>query len=208
MEKFTTEQEKFWAGSFGDKYTDRNQGRKILAGNLALFSKILSRTTNVKSVIEFGANLGMNLQAIKLLVPEADLSAIEINKKAVECLKASENMKVYAQSILDFQCDYGRDLVLIKGVLIHINPDMLPQVYDLMYKSSKRYICVAEYYNPTPVGLKYRGHENKLFKRDFAGELLDKFSDLRLVDYGFSYHRDNNFEQDDITWFLLEKKKD
>ena len=51
----------------------------------------------------------------------------------------------------------------------------------------------------------YRGHEGKLFKRDFAGELLDKYPDLKLIDYGFVYHRDTNFPQDDCTWFLLEK---
>jgi spore coat polysaccharide biosynthesis protein SpsF len=28
-----------------------------------------------------------------------------------------------------------------------------------------------------------------------------------LVDYGFAYHRDPNFPQDDITWFLLEKRR-
>jgi spore coat polysaccharide biosynthesis protein SpsF len=26
------------------------------------------------------------------------------------------------------------------------------------------------------------------------------------VDYGFAYRRDPNFPQDDITWFLLEKR--
>ena len=64
---------------------------------------------------------------------------------------------------------------------------------------------VAEYYNPSPVELPYRGHEGKLFKRDFAGELMDRHSTLTLVDYGFAYHRDNCFPQDDLTWFLLEK---
>ena len=78
-------------------------------------------------------------------------------------------------------------------------------MYDLLYQTTRRYLCVAEYYNPKPVEVTYRGHSNKLFKRDFAGELLDKFPDLKLVDYGFAYHRDNYFPQDDITWFLLEK---
>jgi hypothetical protein len=45
-----------------------------------------------------------------------------------------------------------------------------------------------------------------LYKRDFAGEMLDRYPDLQLVDYGFSYHRDQNFPQDDANWFLLEKK--
>ncbi|MGE5403941.1 MAG: pseudaminic acid biosynthesis-associated methylase, partial [Candidatus Saccharibacteria bacterium] len=67
-------------------------------------------------------------------------------------------------------------------------------------------IIVAEYYNPTPVEIQYRGHANKLFKRDFAGEMMDKYTDLKLVKYGFAYHRDPNFPQDDITWMLLEKR--
>ena len=33
--------------------------------------------------------------------------------------------------------------------------------------------------------------------------MINRFPDLYLVDYGFVYHRDNNFKQDDITWFLL-----
>ena len=53
----------------------------------------------------------------------------------------------------------------------------------------------------------YRGHEDRLFKRDFAGEMMKKFNDLKLVDYGFVYHADCNFPQDDVTWFVLEKCK-
>ena len=47
-------------------------------------------------------------------------------------------------------------------------------------------------------------HQNKLFKRDFAGDLIDSYG-LKLIDYGFIYKRDNWAPQDDITWFLLEK---
>jgi spore coat polysaccharide biosynthesis protein SpsF len=97
------------------------------------------------------------------------------------------------------------DFALIKGVLIHINPDYLGKVYDMLYSSTSCYICIAEYYNPKPVEVTYRGHEGKLFKRDFAGEMMDKFPDLKLLDYGFVYHRDYHFPQDDTTWFLLEK---
>lgn len=45
----------------------------------------------------------------------------------------------------------------------------------------------------------------KNYLRDFAGELLDKYEDLELVEYGFTYHRDKQFPQDDSTWFLLKK---
>ena len=35
-------------------------------------------------------------------------------------------------------------------------------------------------------------------------KVIDKYN-LRLVDYGFLYHRDSYFPRDDSTWFLLEK---
>ena len=114
--------------------------------------------------------------------------------------------KIYNKSIINFKTNIKKDLVLIKGVLIHINPNFLNRVYQQLYNLSKKYILIGEYYNRTPVTINYRGHSEKLFKRDFAGELLDKYKDLELVDYGFRYHRDNNFPMDDIAWFLLKKK--
>ena len=205
MKKFKTDQEEFWAGSFGDDYVGRNQGEKLLASNTVFFTKILSRTDKVNSVIEFGANIGMNLMAIRRLLPDSRLAAIEINESAVLQLEKIDGIKVYAQSILDFSSSEKYDFVLIKGVLIHINPDELPNVYDKLYQAGNRYICVAEYYNPSPTEIPYRGHTGKLFKRDFAGEMLKRYPDLRIVDYGFAYHGDPNYPQDDITWFLLEK---
>ena len=113
---------------------------------------------------------------------------------------------IYHQSILDFTPLRKKyDLVLIKGVLIHIDPDELFNVYEKLYQSCGRYLLIAEYYNPVPVEVKYRGHEEKLFKRDFASEFLEKYDDMKLVDYGFVWRKDPNFPQDDITWFLLEK---
>jgi spore coat polysaccharide biosynthesis protein SpsF len=106
---------------------------------------------------------------------------------------------------LDFEVDYKRDIAFTKGVLIHINPNEVQIVYQKLYDVSKKYILVAEYYNPSPMEVLYRDHAGKLFKRDFAGEMLDKFPDLKLIDYGFVYHRDNYFTDDDITWFLMEK---
>ncbi|MBT4888396.1 MAG: pseudaminic acid biosynthesis-associated methylase, partial [Rhodospirillales bacterium] len=36
-------------------------------------------------------------------------------------------------------------------------------------------------------------------------EIMQRYSDLQLVDYGFVYHGDK-FLQDDVTWFLMEKR--
>ena len=90
--------------------------------------------------------------------------------------------------------------------MIHIHPDQLPQAYETLYTSSRRYVVVVEYYNPTPVEVSYRGFASKLFKRDFAGDLLDRYADLRLLDYGFHYRRDTRWPMDDLTWFLMEKQ--
>lgn len=203
---YKTEQENFWAGDFGAEYTVRNKGDALLASNLNLFSKSLKQAGNISSCLEFGANLGMNLQALELLYPEIKLSAVEINKSACEKLVSTIGKdNVFNGSIFDYKVKSQVDLAIIKGVLIHIQPEMLSIVYEKLYEASKRYIYVCEYYNPVPVGMPYRGHENKLFKRDFAGEMLEKYSDLTLVDYGFVYKRDPAFPQDDITWFLMEK---
>ncbi|MFH1461694.1 MAG: pseudaminic acid biosynthesis-associated methylase [bacterium] len=203
---FKTEQEIFWAGTFGCDYIDRNCDAKILASNTSLFANILSKTNSIKNMIELGANVGMNLRAIKHLLPNIDMAAVEINKIAADKLKLTKDLDVYNKSILDFSTDNKYDFVLSKGVLIHINPEALKAVYDLMYKISKKYICIVEYYNPSPVSIDYRGNKDRLFKRDFAGEILDRFKNkVFLLDYGFIYHGDNNFSGDDFTWFLLEK---
>jgi spore coat polysaccharide biosynthesis protein SpsF len=107
---------------------------------------------------------------------------------------------------LDFEPAQTWNLVLIKGVLIHMNPDVLNQVYDKLVASTDRYLMIAEYYNPAPVAIPYRGHTDRLFKRDFAGEIMERHPSMQLVDYGFAYRRDPNFPQDDITWFLMEKR--
>ncbi len=207
MQNFRTQQESFWAGEFGNEYIDRNMSEELLASNISFFSKIVAHTTNVENILEFGANIGMNLLALKKILPKAESSAIEINQKAVEVLKNNINKgHVYHQSILNFKVDYQRDFVFTKGVLIHLAPDALNSAYEAIYESSKKYICIAEYYNPSPTSIPYRGHEGYLFKRDFAGEMLKKYP-LKLIDYGFAYHGDSNFKQDDITWFLLSKEK-
>jgi pseudaminic acid biosynthesis-associated methylase len=204
---FKTAQEAFWAGQFGTEYIQRNQGDALVAANLGLFVKALSVTRGVNSCIEFGANIGLNLKALKLLFPAQEQHAVEINANAAsELERVIPPGNVHRTSILDFTPERTWDLALIKGVLIHINPDALPQVYDKLVAASSRYLLVVEYYNPVPVAVTYRGHTDRLFKRDFAGEIMDRHPRMQLVDYGFSYRRDPNFPQDDSNWFLLEKR--
>jgi pseudaminic acid biosynthesis-associated methylase len=200
-----TEQEAFWSGAFGNDYVERNQGAALLASRTHLFSNALKRAGGVASAVEFGPNVGINLVALRHLLPAIQLTAIEINAKAVEVLRTLDDVKVYHGSILEPHVERASELAFCSGVLIHINPDALGTVYDNLYAASSRLILISEYYNPSPVAIPYRGHGDRLFKRDFAGEMLDRFTDLRLVDYGFQYHRDPAFPADDVTWFLMEK---
>jgi len=209
--KSRTEQENFWLNEeWADGYMERKSFGEIpIEPYENFFSRIIKDSYNIQSAIELGANIGLNLVAIKKLFPSISLSAVEINPKACEQLAGLGFLdNIYNQSLLDLQIAEKTDLVIIKTVLIHINPDYLDVVYKNLYDLSSRYILIAEYYNPTPVEVLYRGHSNKLFKRDFAGEILDMYPDLKLVDYGFAYHRDHYFAQDDVTWFLLEKTRD
>ncbi|PCJ23208.1 MAG: pseudaminic acid biosynthesis-associated methylase [Flavobacteriales bacterium] len=207
MSSYKTEQEEFWAGNFGVSYIGRNESEEYLASNLSFFSKAMRQIGKPSSLIEFGANVGMNLRAIKQLYPSINLNGIEINETASkELQEVVGNDNVFTGSIFDYPVTEQFEITLIKGVLIHINPEMLDMVYGKLYDSSSKYVLVCEYYNPAPVTINYRGNEDRLFKRDFAGEMLDKYNDLELIDYGFCYRRDPSFPQDDITWFLMEKK--
>lgn len=205
MREFS-EQEVFWRGEFGDQYMGRNQGRALVAANLALFTRALARTAPLESLLELGTNTGNNLQALHQLLPGCQLHGVEINARACEQANALGIAEVWQGSLFDYPRERRFDLTLSKGVLIHLAPELLATAYEQLHALSGRYILLAEYYNPVPVEVSYRGNSGKLFKRDFAGEMLDRYSDLQLLDYGFGYHRDRQFPVDDVTWFLLEKR--
>jgi len=201
-----TPQEQLWAGEFGNDYIARNRDAALLDNNRALFDKILSHTQGVGSAIEFGPNIGNNLRALRELMPSAELHGVEINATAAAEIQAWGGATVEVASLLDFTPSDKWDLSFTKGVLIHLPPEALPDIYDKLVAASSRYVMVCEYYNPTPVEVSYRGLERALFKRDFAGEILDAHPELTLVDYGFTYHRDTRHPLDDSTWFLMEKQ--
>jgi len=203
-EKFD-DQELFWRSNFGTDYLDRNNNSSLITANAQLFRKVFSFLDKVPdSVLELGANIGLNYLGIQEVEPSIDYTGVEINTLAHSELSKLGGTAVLA-SIFEYEPSEQFDLTFTKGVLIHINPERLKQVYETLYKASRKYLLVVEYYNPTPVEVEYRGHSGKLFKRDFAGEILDMFPNLKLVNYGFCYHRDE-FPQDDSTWFLMEKK--
>jgi pseudaminic acid biosynthesis-associated methylase len=199
------EQELFWKGGFGDEYVDRNNGPEFVAAKIDMFIKGLKATSSINSIIELGANRGLNADALKSILPNCHYTGVEIGDKAFSFLEKNPNVDdCHHASIHDFMIDKKYDLAFIAGVMIHLNPDSLPDVYSLLANLSNRYVLISEYYNPSPVELNYRGYSGKLFKRDFAKEFVER-TGFKLIDYGFVYRNDPKFHHDDMTWFLLEK---
>lgn len=199
-----TFQERLWAGPFGDEYTDRNLGG--LENNRALFAEILSLLDPpIWSVIELGAGSGSNLAVIKEIDTEIETTGLEINDKARGMLSQVADF-TYNGSLLRFEPLRQWELAFTKGVMIHIPPEHLQAAYQCLYRCSSRYVLMAEYFNPTPQQIQYRGYSRALWRRDFAGEFMAKYPEFHLVEYGFVYHGDP-FPQDDITWFLMERHR-
>ncbi len=202
-----TQQEEFWKGDFAEGYVERNKGEDILAAKLTAFSYFLRHATAIHTSLELGGNIGMNERAMGLLIPGIQMHVVELNPEAAEICRTVKGVNnVYAGSIFDYETDMRYDLVFTCGVMIHLDPSMLDSVYEKMYRFSKKYILVSEYYNPEPIEVPYHGFSEKLYKRDFAGEMMDKYPDLRLIDYGFIYRRIMSFPViRDLSWFLMEK---
>jgi len=202
MKHLKTEQEIFWETDFGNKYVKRNlkSDRIFTIGKDLLNNKVI-----INEVLELGANVGLNLDAIKRVYPDVKTYGVEINKLAYNIGKKKH--KFYNKPILNFKSKKKYDLVCSVGVLIHQNPKHLNAFYNKLYSLSKKYIYLSEYFNPTPVTIKYRNNDEKLFKRDFAKELWIKFPKLKLIDYGFHWKQDPRFKNccDNHNWFLFQK---
>lgn len=201
----------FWRGEFGDAYTQRSRGEKLIASNEALFRKALLPMffTTPARVIEFGANIGLNIRALRRInvFSTCEFTAVEPNAKAAAELRETKDIHVHETAMQDTDEPWGGgyDLAISKGVCIHVPCEELYRAYGALYRASRRYIFLAEYFSPSPREIVYRGHTGRLWARDFAGEMLDMFSDLKVVTYGFQWRRDPHAPADDITWTLMEK---
>ncbi len=198
-----TEQEEFWAGSFGDEYTERN--RILPSARLPFFREILNLAPDVRSVCEIGANSGHNLAALQCLDPELQLTGIELNPSAFAKLATVPGVSAVQSAVQDYDSKQQFDLVFTCGVLIHLNPADLPKVYLKMAALSAKYVLTNEYFNPTPVAIEYRGNSGKLFKHDFAGDFLETVGNFEPVRWGFLWKRTEP-AWDNSTWTLMRRR--
>ena len=207
---FETRQSSIWRGEFGDAYTERNANSpQNISARIAMWGRIFKTLVGAQpgSILEVGANLGMNLQALGHLT-SAELFAVEPN--ALARAKLMESQVLPANNISDCLAhdlrfpDESFDLVFTSGVLIHIHPDNLLSSCSEIHRVTRRYIVCIEYFSDKPEEIHYRGHDELLFKRDFGSFWLDNFPDLETRDYGFAWKRVTGL--DNPTWWVFEKR--
>jgi len=205
----TTPQVEFWRGDFGNAYTDRNALRpELMRARTMLWSEILRvmRGDGPRTILEVGANIGVNLRALSVLT-DAHKRAVEPNDTARAILVednvvAADDARPGTAASIPWP-NASADLVFTSGVLIHIHPDHLEASMRDIHRVSSRWVLSIEYFSDRPEEVRYRGHEGVLFKRDFGGMWLDLFPDLKLADCGFCWKRETGL--DNLTWWLFRK---
>lgn len=200
----------WWRGAAGNAYIERNgAAADSLRARTALWADILRHTAPAPpgSILEVGANIGLNLRALRALT-DAYPYAVEPNDRARHILvrdgvvaKADARADDAAQIDLP---DGVVDLAFTCGVLIHIPPDDLLASCKEIHRCARRWIVCIEYFAQKPEMIPYRGEPDRLWKRDYGSFFLDNFPDLRPVACGFAWKRTTGL--DDLTWWLLAKE--
>jgi pseudaminic acid biosynthesis-associated methylase len=198
-----------WKADFGNEYIDRNDYAEWkIADGIEAFRRMTAGTT-IKSALEVGSNIGLNLLALRRLLGEhARLYAVEPNRKAFERVRSHAELNLAGAWNCDAfgipVADASIDLVFTCGVLIHIPPDRLQDATTEIVRVAKRYVLCAEYFSHVPAEIRYRGQEGLLFKRDFGSYYLDLFPTLKCVEYGFLWQRELS-RYDNLNWWLFER---
>ena len=193
--------ERFWAGEFGDAYTERNRGSIDRRG----FWSSLVAAHSFASALEIGCNVGENLLALSELVAAGSLAGVDVNDGALAVARAAlpeADLRLAAARRLPFD-DRAFDLVFTAMVLIHQPDETLESVMSEIVRCSSRYVLAIEYESPDWVDVTYRGHPGTLFKRPYGRLYLDAFPQLRAVASGF-LGQDEGW--DDVTWWLFEQR--
>ena len=197
------QQQEHWTGKEGKEYVNRSPGN--LESSRAMFHHILARMPrHPQSVIEFGAGVGTNLQAIGQLDRRIHRTGVEINQDAA-LLLADHCEALMISNLESMKPLPPAEFTYTRGVLIHLPEQSLPHAFDLLFHSSSRWVMVCEYYSPNRTMVPYRGKPDLLWTDDYPGKLMKQHPSLKLVDYGFVSKYDEMYPQDDVTWFLMEK---
>jgi len=200
-----TPQTRMWQGEFGRAYTERNPLHvEQLVSRSEINRRFLDGIPKEASILEVGCNVGTQLLLLRKQ-GYTDLSGIEIQSHALSVASSrlpGVALKQASALSLPFG-DQSFDLVFTSGVLIHIAPENIPQVMKEIHRCARRYVWGTEYFSPEPISVSYRGHEDLLWKMDYARLYLSLFPDLEVVqEQRLRYIENENVD----SVFLLRKR--
>jgi pseudaminic acid biosynthesis-associated methylase len=212
MIEMTKQMEK-WSGDFGKEYTDRNAfsleeldtlyKSKYGVTRTQLNQRFLEGMDRSIRVLEVGSNVGNQLLCLQSM-GFVNLYGIELQSYAVELSKArTKRINIIEGSAFDIPYKDGYfDLVFTSGVLIHINPSDIVWALREILRCTREYIWGFEYYADEHIEIIYRGHQELLWKADYAKLYLQQFEDLKIAkEERLKYSDSDNID----TMFLLKK---
>ena len=211
-----TQQEQFWAGEFGQQYTDRNTRdrqewddfyrRNWGLTKTEMNARFVADLPRDARILEVGCNTGMQLRGLQDM-GFINLYGVELQSYAVE--KAKQNtsgINIIQGSGFELPFRDGFfDVVCTNGVLIHIAPDDLSNIMSEMVRCSRRFVWGYEYYNASLTAIKYRGNEGFLWKADHAALFKQRFPELHLVKQELFPYVDAAEQGNVDSMYLLEK---
>ncbi len=188
-----TAQLEVWEGKFGEEYTDR--AIVDVSARKGTFEKLLMGIpAPVETILEVGCGKGDNLTALKELGYIA--SGVEpLHYALVRALEKGHRVFPGSCFNIPFR-DEEVDLTFTAGVLMHVIPEDMRRAVQELWRVTKKFLLIIEYYAPEELSIIYRGHEDLLWKRDYSiwGKNLIKTGQLDKAS-GF----------DNCTYWLFQK---
>ena len=192
LKVMVTPQLEIWNGKFGVEYTDRSS--VDIGARQKAFKKLL-KGLPVENVLEVGCGKGDNITALKKLGYE--VKGVEPLPYALNKARDSGHEVVQGSCFSIPFPDKEFDLTFTAGVLMHVAPEDKASAVKELWRVTKSYLLVIEYYAPEEKSINYRGNKELLWLRDYSSwgkNLLEKGQ----------LSRSNGF--DNCTYWLFKKE--
>ena len=191
VETVTTEQENIWCGDFGAEYNVRNFMTLKQMDTISRNRFGISRTEINKAftyrvdkdapILECACNIGNQLLSLKSL-GFTNLHGIDIQPDVIAAAIKRTDAALTVASV--YQIPYPDnffEMVFTSGLLIHISPENIKAAMLEIARVSGRCIWGYESYADEYTEVNYRGHDQLLWKTNFAKLYCDTVPGLRLV---------------------------
>jgi pseudaminic acid biosynthesis-associated methylase len=175
-----------WGGPFGAEYTkrnsvsideyDANHERDFGVKRSQLNAEFLGALPRDARILEIGTNLGNQLGLLARLGFN-NLYGVELQWGAIDLARQRvprTNIVQGSAFEVPFR-DAWFDVVFTSNVLIHFSFPDVRKVIAEMFRCSSKYLWGSEYWAAQPTEVAYRGHQELLWKTDYAKLFLSTF---------------------------------